>query len=119
VDAGRLTSDLDLGDGELVSLLDLTGDLKAHPARYADALRGRILSLLFEKPSLRTRLTFEVAAKQLGGDSILSVGPVGDRSRSGRGAQSGSVDELHRCRTFPRRPLKNWPAGRAFRSSTR
>jgi ornithine carbamoyltransferase len=79
VDAGRLTSDLDLGEAELISLLELTRDVKAAPARYADALQGKILSLLFEKPSLRTRLTFEVAAKQLGGDSILSVGPVGDR----------------------------------------
>jgi ornithine carbamoyltransferase len=79
VDAGRLTSDLDLGEAELVALLELTRDVKANPARYADALQGKILSLLFEKPSLRTRLTFEVAAKQLGGESILSVGPVGDR----------------------------------------
>jgi ornithine carbamoyltransferase len=79
VEAGRLTNDLDLGTAELVSLLELTRDVKANPARYADALKGRILSLVFEKPSLRTRLTFEVAAKQLGGDSILSVGPVGDR----------------------------------------
>ena len=79
IGAGRLTSDLDLGAAELISLLELTRDVKASPARYADALRGRILSLLFEKPSLRTRLTFEVAAKQLGGESILSVGPVGDR----------------------------------------
>jgi len=79
VAAGRLTSDLDLGEAELTSLLELTTDLKSNPGRYASALRGQILSLLFEKPSLRTRLTFEVAAKQLGGDSILSVGPVGDR----------------------------------------
>jgi ornithine carbamoyltransferase len=79
IEAGRLASDLDLGAAELVSLLELTRDVKSSPARYADALRGRILSLLFEKPSLRTRLTFEVAAKQMGGDSILSVGPVGDR----------------------------------------
>lgn len=77
--AGRLTCDLDLGAAELVSLLELTRDVKGNPGRYGSALRGRILSLLFEKPSLRTRLTFEVAAKQLGGDSILSVGPVGDR----------------------------------------
>ena len=79
MDAGRLTNDLDLGEAELVSLLELTRDVKANPARYAGALQGKILSLLFEKPSLRTRLTFEVAAKQLGGDTILSIGPVGDR----------------------------------------
>ena len=35
--------------------------------------------MLFEKPSLRTRLTFELAIKQLGGDAVLSVGPIGER----------------------------------------
>jgi ornithine carbamoyltransferase len=35
--------------------------------------------LLFEKPSLRTRLTFELAIKQLGGDAVVSIGPIGDR----------------------------------------
>ncbi|MCX6637362.1 MAG: ornithine carbamoyltransferase, partial [Acidobacteria bacterium] len=48
-------------------------------ARFARDLAGRYLSLLFEKPSLRTRLTFELAIKQLGGDSILNVGPIGER----------------------------------------
>jgi ornithine carbamoyltransferase len=64
---------------ELVALLDLAADVKAHPGRYAGVLRGAIVSLLFEKPSLRTRITFEVAAKQLGGDSIVQTGPIGGR----------------------------------------
>jgi ornithine carbamoyltransferase len=42
-------------------------------------LKGQYLSLLFEKPSLRTRVTFELAIKQLGGDSVLTTGPIGDR----------------------------------------
>ena len=53
--------------------------VKRDPSGYVTALKGRYLSLLFEKPSLRTRLTFEVAIKQLGGDAILSTGPVGGR----------------------------------------
>jgi ornithine carbamoyltransferase len=57
----------------------LAADVKRSPARYRTALRGRIVSLLFEKPSLRTRITFEVAAKQLGGDSIQNSGPIGGR----------------------------------------
>jgi ornithine carbamoyltransferase len=47
--------------------------------RFKKALEGRYLSLLFEKPSLRTRMTFEIAIRQLGGESVLSVGPVGER----------------------------------------
>jgi ornithine carbamoyltransferase len=53
--------------------------VKKTPGRFARELAGRYLSLLFEKPSLRTRLTFELAIKQLGGDSILDVGPIGAR----------------------------------------
>ncbi len=34
---------------------------------------------MFEKPSLRTRLTFELAIKQLGGDAVVSIGPIGER----------------------------------------
>ncbi|MBI5083233.1 MAG: ornithine carbamoyltransferase [Acidobacteria bacterium] len=79
IQAADCRSDFDLSASELVTLLDLAADVKRHPAHYRSALRGRILSLLFEKPSLRTRITFEVAAKQLGGDSILTVGPVGGR----------------------------------------
>lgn len=79
VRSGDLTSDLDLTSAELRTLLDLAAEVKRHPSRFRLALRGRILSLLFEKPSLRTRMTFEVAAKQLGGDALLTTGPIGGR----------------------------------------
>jgi ornithine carbamoyltransferase len=71
--------DLDLSQDELLTLLDLTQQVKSNPSRFSKALSGRYLSLLFEKPSLRTRITFELAIKQLGGDAVLSVGPIGDR----------------------------------------
>ncbi|MBL8175983.1 MAG: ornithine carbamoyltransferase [Bryobacterales bacterium] len=74
-----LKSDLDLSTEELLRLLDLAGDVKRNPLRYTSALRNRYLTLLFEKPSLRTRMTFEVAIQQLGGGSILNIGPIGDR----------------------------------------
>jgi ornithine carbamoyltransferase len=77
--ARDLKSDLDLSQDELLNLLDLTVQVKRTPARYSDALAGRYISLLFEKPSLRTRLTFELAIKQLGGDSVTSIGAIGDR----------------------------------------
>lgn len=77
--AGDVASDLDLTSAELVSLLDLARDVKRYPGRYSRALRGRYLALLFEKPSLRTRMTFELAIKQLGGDAVSSNGPIGER----------------------------------------
>lgn len=73
------TRDLDLSQDELLALLDLTQQVKSNPARFAKALSGKYLSLLFEKPSLRTRMTFELAIKQLGGDAVLSNGPIGER----------------------------------------
>ncbi len=77
--APDFTRDLDISQDELLALLDLTQQLKANPGRFSKALAGRYLTLLFEKPSLRTRMTFELAAKQLGGDAVLSTGPIGDR----------------------------------------
>jgi len=75
----RLLSDLDLSPAALRSLLDLAARVKNTPARYAQSLAGRYLALLFEKPSLRTRLTFELAIKQLGGDAVNYAGPIGGR----------------------------------------
>jgi ornithine carbamoyltransferase len=77
--ASDFTRDLDISQDELFALLDLTQQLKSNPGRFAKALASRYITLLFEKPSLRTRFTFELAIKQLGGDAVLSVGPIGDR----------------------------------------
>ena len=74
-----LKTDLDLTGEELLEALDLTGKVKSAPSRYFNALSNRYLTLLFEKPSLRTRLTFELAIKQLGGDAVTVIGPIGDR----------------------------------------
>ena len=74
-----LLRDLDLSQDELLHLLDLAAEVKHCPREFASALAGKYIALLFEKPSLRTRLTFELAIKQLGGDSVFSEGPVGGR----------------------------------------
>ncbi|MBV8731904.1 MAG: ornithine carbamoyltransferase, partial [Acidobacteriia bacterium] len=71
-----LLRDLDLTDDELQYLLELAADVKRCPADYAQSLAGKSIALLFEKPSLRTRLTFELAVKQLGGNSVFTEGPV-------------------------------------------
>ena len=74
-----LRHDLDLSTEQLNGLLSLTHQVKQSRQRYASALKGRYIALLFEKPSLRTRMTFELAIKQLGGDCVTQVGPIGDR----------------------------------------
>jgi ornithine carbamoyltransferase len=79
VAATDLVRDLDLTDDEVQYLLDLAAKVKRTPAKFARALTGKYISLLFEKPSLRTRMTFELAIKQLGGDSVVSEGPVDGR----------------------------------------
>jgi ornithine carbamoyltransferase len=73
------TSDLDANTEELSALLDLAADVKRSPERYRTALAGKSLALLFEKPSLRTRVTFELAIQQLGGFAILNDGIIGVR----------------------------------------
>ena len=77
--AKHLISDLDLTPESLRAVLDLAHEVKRTPDRFAKTLSGRYLTLLFEKPSLRTRLTFELAMKQLGGDAVASMGPIGER----------------------------------------
>src|SRR5580765_9024114 len=52
-------------------LLALTADIKSNPARYAETLRGKFLALIFEKPSLRTRVTFEVGIQSMGGHVVF------------------------------------------------
>ena len=74
-----LLKDLDLTDDELLYLLDLAAEVKVSPGDYTHALDGKNIGMLFEKPSLRTKLTFELAMKQMGGGSVFVEGPIGVR----------------------------------------
>lgn len=70
-----LTNDLLTGaewnPAQAKELLRLSADIKAHPERYANTLRGKFFALIFEKPSLRTRVTFEVGIQSMGGATIF------------------------------------------------
>jgi ornithine carbamoyltransferase len=73
---------LDLPAADLVRLLDLAARLKAdrhlgRQAPTADALAGFHVAMLFEKPSLRTRVTFEIAVRELGGWTMDVPGQFG------------------------------------------
>jgi ornithine carbamoyltransferase len=91
----------DLSTEELQSLLTDAVRLKAELARgkRPPLLAGRVLGLVFEKPSLRTRVSFEAAMKQLGGGSIFlsaTDGPIGQRESVADYARtlSGYVDAV-------------------------
>jgi len=60
----------DFSPDEIQHLLDLARDIKANPQDFTGALDGKTLALIFEKPSLRTRVTFDVGIQQLGGFSV-------------------------------------------------
>ena len=57
--------------GQVRDLLRLAGKMKANPNRYRSVLDGRFVALIFEKPSLRTRVTLEVGAGSLGAKAIF------------------------------------------------
>jgi ornithine carbamoyltransferase len=103
--AGRdLISLIEFTTDELRGILELAAEVKANPERYTEALAGCTLFMYFEKPSLRTRVTFEAGMTQLGGHAIYytaAEGKIGVRE---------SVEDVARnldrwvdgamCRTF-------------------
>ena len=120
----------DLGSDDARQLLERAADLKRE---YVDGVRapylpGRTLGLLFEKPSLRTRVSFEAAIARLGGNAIFLHGkelaeivPSCGRSRASRNRATttgptlsnrtctrqrvkGDLNEAARCPNSPPRP---------------
>ena len=67
----------DLTAKEIEELFSLTDKLKRNKARFSKVLAGKALALVFQKPSNRTRVSFEVGMFQLGGNSLyLSPGEI-------------------------------------------
>ena len=60
----------DLSVYEFGKMLDKAAEVKKHPAKYRQALKNKILAMIFQKPSLRTRMTFEAGMLRLGGEAI-------------------------------------------------
>ena len=65
-----LLSVQDLGSQEIFELINLAEDIKVNPDKYQDALKGKSIGLIFQKPSTRTRVSFEIGMFQMGGHSI-------------------------------------------------
>jgi ornithine carbamoyltransferase len=56
---------------EIEEIFDLARRMKARPGDYADALKRKSLAMIFQKPSTRTRVSFEVGMFQLGGQALF------------------------------------------------
>ena len=63
---------IDLSTGELDELIGVAMDIIDHPEKYSESCKGKKLATLFFEPSTRTRLSFEAAMYELGGN-VLSV----------------------------------------------
>src|SRR6056297_3256125 len=64
----------------ILGVLALAEKVKTAPQQYAESLKGKTLLMIFEKPSLRTRISFETGIFQLGGHGIyydMSTSPMG------------------------------------------
>jgi len=109
---------LDFDHADLESCLQLAAQVKAdrslgRHAPTADALNGRHVAMLFDKPSLRTRTTFEIAIRELGGQVValqpdVALGmrePVGDVARNLERWVDGVV-----IRTFSQQLLQEFAA---------
>jgi len=66
----HLLSLKDYSRTEIEEIFDLAARVKADPLAYSDALKGRSLAMIFQKPSTRTRVSFEVGMSQLGGVAL-------------------------------------------------
>jgi len=60
----------DLTPKEVRQIFTTAADLKANPRNYSDAMAGCSVALIFEKPSLRTRVTFDLGATQMGASCV-------------------------------------------------
>jgi ornithine carbamoyltransferase len=106
--ANDLLTGAEWGPAQVRELFQLAADVKAQPQRYRGALGGRFLAMIFEKPSLRTRVTFEVAIQSLGGSAIFL-----DHSNARLGARESIPDVA--------RNLSRWVQGivaRVFEQKT-
>ena len=106
---------LDLSVEEIDRLIATAEDIIADPDKYAQACRGKKLATLFFEPSTRTRLSFEAAMYELGGN-VLSVSS-GASSSAAKGESVADTARTVSCyadiiamrHPTPRRARRMWP----------
>ena len=86
---------LDLSVEELDELIATANDIIANPQKYAEACHGKKLATLFFEPSTRTRLSFEAAMYELGGNVLTVAGA--DSSSAAKGESIADTAKVVSC----------------------
>jgi ornithine carbamoyltransferase len=107
-----LVSIHDLAPTEILSLFNLTSMLKQRPADFRTTLAGKQMVMFFEKPSLRTRLTFEAGMDSLGGSTFFVDQTASRSTISPTILNAGSTSSC--CALSAIRSLKRWPPTQAY-----
>jgi ornithine carbamoyltransferase len=87
----HLLSLKDYAREELEEIFDLTQEVKTNPAAYGGVLQGKSLAMIFQKPSTRTRVSFEVGMFQLGGQALYLGADAIQLSRGESAADTARV----------------------------
>lgn len=77
-------ADDQLNKAQTLALIELAKKIKQNPADYAQALAGKSVAMIFEKPSLRTHVSFDMGINKLGGHALYlgqQNGKLGERER--------------------------------------
>jgi len=83
----------DFSDEELLEVLDKAIEVKANPDKYKDIMKNKTLLMIFDKASLRTRVSFEAGMTQMGGHGIyydVATSPLGKKETMADTAKAAS-----------------------------
>ena len=78
----HLLSLMDFAEDDIAELIGCASHIKSYPDVYANSLKSRTMLMIFEKPSLRTRVSFQVGMHQLGGHCVIMEArdtPLGEK----------------------------------------
>lgn len=101
----------DFSKAECEKVINKSIDIKKNPKKYGSVLEGETLLMLFEKPSLRTRISFETGMQQLGGHAIfysIKDSPLGKKENISDTAKVASrFVNIIAARVFKRQDIWN------------
>ncbi len=102
----------DFGPRVIREVIDKILEIKKKPGKYSQALKQKTLLMLFQKPSLRTRVSFEVAMEQMGGHAIYYAADTGPLGKKESIEDTAKVVERYcdivMARVFEHKDLEEW-----------